>query len=339
LNSNQEKILDIISQFSFGSPFIFAPDEYKKGNATREPADLICACNNTIFLIYAKKKNEPKKESNKETIFNRRKTLIEKNIGQLEGWLREWKNGRNIIGKNEFGNFDIPFGEYQNVIGLGIIDYTEDFTIFHKEIANKLNLKYCLSISNDSFEKLFRLGFSLLDFGILIKSISLISKDNLTSANKLIENYCSSSMKKSAKEKIDINILKETDLYLNNLKSHINLNKKSKDSESMSEILNDLKLYETIKIKYQISILSEKLKKDIRQYQVVIIPLEKYKFIIAFSAWQNFHLVIDSFNKAIKSNEGEDGLIGMVYELNTMCPTINLCLERKNKSKIEILLK
>ncbi|GAA4106668.1 hypothetical protein GCM10022393_01190 [Aquimarina addita] len=339
MNSNQEKVLNIISQFSFGAPFIFAPDEYKKGNATREPADLVYACNNTIFLIYAKQKNKPKKGLASEIIFNRRKTLIEDNIGQLEGWLREWKNGRNIIGKNEFGSFDISFGEYENVIGLGIINYTEDFTIFHKELATKLNLKHCLSISNDSFDKLFRAGFSLLDLGILIKSITLMSKDNIIPVNKLIDNYFSSSMKRSSKEKIDINILKETDIYFNNLKSQINVNKKSKELQGMSEILNDLKLYETIKIKYQISILSEKFKKDIRQWQIVMIPLEKYKIIIGFSAWQNWHVIIDHFIKTMKTYENDDGLIGMLYELNTLCPMVNLCLERKNKSKIEILLK
>lgn len=342
MNSNQEKLVSLFSEHSFGAPFIFAPDEYKKGNATREPADLICACNNTIFLIYAKRKNNIKNKLTGEIILKRRKTLIKKNIGQLEGWLREWKNGRNITGKNDFRSFNISFGEYHNIIGIGIIDYTEDFGIFHKELTHKLNLKYCVSLSNDSFIKIFKLGFSLFDFAFLIKSISLISKDNIITVNNLIENYFSSSIKRNSINKIDINILKSTDFYFSNLKSVINLNKKSKESEkliSIPEILNDLKLFETIKIKYQISKVIEKLNEDIRQYQVIIIHLEKYKIVIAFSAWQNWHLIIDTFNETIANYKSDDGLIGIIYELNTSCPMINTCIERKNESQIEKFLK
>jgi hypothetical protein len=54
LNSKQEKVVGELSQKSLGAHFIFEPDEFKKGNATREPADLVWACNNCIFLFYMK---------------------------------------------------------------------------------------------------------------------------------------------------------------------------------------------------------------------------------------------------------------------------------------------
>lgn len=107
--NDQESIVHEIMQLSLGGWGAFAPACYA---GTKEPADVAWVSGDTCILIYCMK-------GNKSRILK-----DEKNIRQASGWIRKWKSGIRLVGKNEHYNFNLP---YQDVKDAKILSITDNF--------------------------------------------------------------------------------------------------------------------------------------------------------------------------------------------------------------------
>jgi hypothetical protein len=105
LSSIQEQIVRQLSEASFGSAFVFKPDLYKKGRqGNREPVDLVWACSNCILLMAMTKTG------------GSRDKMFRHNMSQLNGWMRIWKQGRHLVGRNSTQEFNITFDDYRDEV-------------------------------------------------------------------------------------------------------------------------------------------------------------------------------------------------------------------------------
>lgn len=172
--NEQERLIALFSKHSMGTPFIFSPEEYQKGKAIREPADLVWSCGNCIVLFYAYKTE--KSGINK---------AIEHNLKQAKGWLRAWKDlDISLKGKNEFQEFNIGFGEHKHIIVLSIIECPQAMAVYHLHEAQNLDISVCVTLPFSVLEKMVELYVGLPDFILLLtdlkESNTLSEKEMLT---------------------------------------------------------------------------------------------------------------------------------------------------------------
>ncbi|MBE3077541.1 hypothetical protein [Clavibacter michiganensis] len=103
--SAQESQVHEFANYSLSATMIFAPVEYKKGDATREPCDLVWVARDMLFLIAMQesKKSQEKQDSH--------------NLTQLRGWLRAWSTlGLKLEGETTLRSYSIGPTEYQTVL-------------------------------------------------------------------------------------------------------------------------------------------------------------------------------------------------------------------------------
>lgn len=313
MNSKQEKIINTLSEKSLGAPFIFAPDEYKKGNATREPADLVWACNNCIFLFYMKSKED--KMGKEVAVLKRRKEkLIIDNIKQAKGWLSEWRNGRNLKGKNKFRSFDIDYKEYRNIVIIGLIDYGNEDGYYHQDYEKELDVRLCTTLSHRTFELLVSLDITAIDLILLI--LDLKERDLNGAPNVLLNigldyyNKAHQYAWESAKNLIP-SVLPEKELLntinrvFRELRSNLLLKIKSDHEEDnyTASIFNDISLKDYYQL---VIVLSQRIKyheEDPRRMIVYLQELENYIFIIGVSDIRNFHIMSENQFEAVRKLE------------------------------------
>ncbi|WP_101760145.1 hypothetical protein [Oceanicoccus sp. KOV_DT_Chl] len=158
--NKQEQLLSLISKYSIGSEFVFEPDEYRKGNATREPADLVWYVNDCVVLIYMRyyqsgkgvKRNQLKSEK-----------CSHHNLNQAQGWLKEWKGGRTLKGKNEHDSFAVPYENCKHILVLSIVDGKNCRGKSHIEFANQNDITCAGTLPQKVIEELVRHGASSID--------------------------------------------------------------------------------------------------------------------------------------------------------------------------------
>jgi hypothetical protein len=102
--SFQEEFVAALARRSLGAVFVFHPDTYAKGRASRQPADLAWVANGAVLL------------------FTMQSSVVEQhkqdhhNIKQLDGWMRIWAQGVNLRGANTAHAFAISLPAVETVL-------------------------------------------------------------------------------------------------------------------------------------------------------------------------------------------------------------------------------
>lgn len=134
MNSDQERLVHRFCQSSWGAPYLFAPDEYTKGNARREPADLVWLANGVSILMYMEGGSSLEKAD-------------AHNLKQASGWLRAWRAGRPLVGGNSFARFSIPFNPATKLVIISVVRDPLDQVRFHDEVARQFGEPVGLVVS------------------------------------------------------------------------------------------------------------------------------------------------------------------------------------------------
>jgi len=154
LKSTQESVLHAACAQSFAAPCIFAPDPWRKGNATREPADLVWACNNCVMLLYLDSSGSSPAKA------------IQHNVRQATGWLKAWRRGQTpLAGSNEFRRFAIAYSDQFHIVVLSVISGPNPVVEVHQQLAADLGVVCCATIPQSWLERL--LGFGGTTFDLL----------------------------------------------------------------------------------------------------------------------------------------------------------------------------
>lgn len=350
MNSKQEEIINSLSQISFGAPFIFFPTEYRKGNATREPADLIWACNNCIILFYMKSKEEKKGKSS-EIIEGRKDKLVESNFKQAKGWLSEWRNGRNLVGENKFKKFNIGFTDYKHIIVIGVIDFGNEEGYYNYDYEKDLDVALCATLSQKTFSLLVYLDFTAVDLILLTLNLKLANVGtNPSGLLNIVKDYHENANKiayDSAKEMLP-NILPQNELLnsinqvFNAMRSTLQIPYKSENDViyNVASIFNDIPLHEYYSL---VLTLAQRIKyheEDPRMWLNYSVELVNYIFIIGVAHVGNFHLLSEKHFEArreIEKANQQKTLVTLIFDTFSLTCTFGI-IPRKAKSISELLL-
>jgi hypothetical protein len=164
-SSDQEEIVQMFASYSMSAEMLFTPDEYKKGNATREPCDLVWVSRDMLLLICMQKSKDVKVEQDKH------------NFTQLRGWLRIWQSTSHLLtGRSALREFAYDWDDLPIVLmsvtdspdsGASITSLSE----FPKNAAEERVIITC-SIPAASLVLLAQLGGSAADLARLVKRLS-----------------------------------------------------------------------------------------------------------------------------------------------------------------------
>lgn len=175
MKSPQENLLRYISKHSIGYEYVFEPDEYAKGNARREPADLVWACNNCIILMYMAQRKYKKRKPEAHVLV--RQEMIKHNLSQAKGWLSEWRNnGRSLSGKNAYRNFSIQANSFKYTIVISVVDCGDTLCEYHTDYESKLGVTFCVTLPQQALIDIAFIGGGILDILRLIEIMGMYSK-------------------------------------------------------------------------------------------------------------------------------------------------------------------
>lgn len=163
--SKQEALMKISCERAMSAPFVFCPDVWMKGHHTREPADLVWACNSCVILMYM---TESQGFGTAEENRKRFKKAEGHNLSQAKGWMRHWKH-QSLKGKNAFRSFSIDYARAANVIILSVVKTGRALLKVHAELSKTLGVKYCATIPQSVLEHLVVLGGSPLDLIVVLE--------------------------------------------------------------------------------------------------------------------------------------------------------------------------
>lgn len=307
--SNHEKLIHHFSQYSFGSNYLFTPEEWNKGTAKREPADMVWACNNSIILFYAQKSSRPA-HTDPQVNTNRRAKSIDHNLTQAKGWLREWKSGRDLIGENTISKFKISYGQYKYIVVISVVDILGcdqvDEASEHSDFAHKYELAGCFTIPLTAIEYAAINNFSMLDFLTVLHIWRKESKRLQKGLLGIMKDYYKGCLliadpNQALNSNDKIRMYKN---FINHVRSGIPTVPGSPIAQSDEvNIFNDLSLGNHIQILVAHQELSQYLRADMRLCAVIYVKCQNYLFIIGNSHSNNAKQTLDSMIKIQKEEE------------------------------------
>ncbi len=169
-SSLQEKVVGAAARTSFGAPFLFHPNVYRKGNATREPADLVWVCRDVVMLFTMTGGNRDFAQQTRH------------NMAQLLGWLRAWRSGRALTGSNEYQHFNLELASVRLLVLCSVsqanssgVEWLTDYTSQAQDRLGESPLVACVSLPEDVLMSLVRSGGSALDLADLLLRVAASS--------------------------------------------------------------------------------------------------------------------------------------------------------------------
>jgi hypothetical protein len=176
--SAQEEFLAEVARHSLGAPFLFEPDAFRKGKATREPADLAWLCRDTLFLINMQESAAAHEEQ------------VRHNLRQLYGWLRMWSLGDRLTGRNDWQSFDVGVDDIGCTVLVSVVAGSDSRAELHpapttspRNVAES-RVAAAVTIPAEVLLELARRGGSALDLTDLILRVGR-SQDEVSESTAL----------------------------------------------------------------------------------------------------------------------------------------------------------
>ncbi len=153
--NNQEYILHEIVRHSLGGWGAFTPDCY---DGSKEPADVAWVSDNTCVLMYCMAGGK------------KRESKDRKNSNQASRWMKKWKKGKILNGKNYQSNFSISFKESLVVRLISISDNSDCDDLSYVKTMDCDEKILC--ITQNTFEWLLSRGLNARDISAVFDVIS-----------------------------------------------------------------------------------------------------------------------------------------------------------------------
>jgi len=155
--SFQEDLINDLTGFTLGRKYLFRPDDYHKGNATREPADLAWYCRDTLVLMYMTETGRGWEDD------------ATHNVRQAKGWMRAWRTGKKLSGSNDVQTFAVPYQASLATIILSIsADPELDQIVEHIEVASQIGVDSCVTVSNSLMKLIADRGAGITDLAAIV---------------------------------------------------------------------------------------------------------------------------------------------------------------------------
>lgn len=307
--NKQEHFVALITKYSVGSAFVFEPDEYRKGNATREPADLVWHCNGCTVLIYMRYYQNGKGVTRNQ---DKSRRCSKHNLDQACGWIKEWKGGRNLVGKNNYQEFAITHSTQEHIAVLSLVDGHNCLAKCHDDFAREHGLTCCCTVPQNVVEELVKLGASSIDLIHYMLKMSAI--EDYVESTKCIElvkadfnNIC--QIVDSSRKWIGKYENQSYDYLVKTMKSLVYLGDgklRDKDSIGFAERLSDLPSMDYWVLVTQM--LDQREHARINQkvcWSRIVLPLSGIHIVLASGSMKG---VSSNMKEVLKLNDPLDGI-------------------------------
>ena len=290
-------------QHSLGGRFVFAPDEWKKGNAVREPSDIAWACNDCIILMYmahSSPSNIPSKDTKK-----RNKAILH-NLNQAKGWLREWRKGRALVGTNEFTSFSINHDTYKHIVVISITSGSDPIACYHHAETKDMSISMCATLPQPTIEALANTGAAAIDLLTLVSALRQLTtpvkqKDSLNNLATDLHNIYKNvdpQLKWLPNDDHAPFVHMQKMLHVLREPSNAPIGS-SGDLGCMAEIFNDLLFHDLLTLIVSILNCIERVKPNWDGLAYQRVKLLHYDFIIMVSDFSNSKQAIEIVNNDI----------------------------------------
>ncbi|MBI3135630.1 MAG: hypothetical protein HYZ14_13210 [Bacteroidetes bacterium] len=316
MNSAQEKIIHDLCANSLGAPYIFFPDKHRKPNGKElEPADLVWIAGNSIILFYMT--GVQNDHSNKPSDIQDKKfeKKINHNLNQAEGWLKDWRKGAVLKGKNKYADFSLKIESIENIVILSIVDFGDKEGKYHSDWEASLQVALCATISESNFSEISKIQSSPLDLFNIVQNLKN-EKNHFEYIKFYQERAINFALLEAKKVFPEIypeqRLIAEVEIALKNARSLLNASIRTKEKDFPSaRVLNDLYLEQYYMIIVMIAYQVASFNGDLRKWTVSVIDLNIYNFILSIGHIENLN------NHASKlSNEIWTKLLYKMPEIN-----------------------
>jgi hypothetical protein len=279
MRSIQEEIVHKLSQGQMGAPYVFFPERWnKKMGSQREPCDIVIACNNCIVLMYMTSSSASREKK------------IDHNLKkQAKGWIKAWKKGQPLIGSNASYNFNIPYGLYNHIVIISVINCSEHLAETHEKEQAEYDVDICITMPQSALEFFASSGAGLAD---LLKISQIIQRQKIgIDALSLMKSYFKESKELGDPQNIrntKPEFYKSSIGYLFAARSASLINQPAKSiNYVLKENLNDLYLKDFIRLSLELTQLVEddqaKLKINQEVYAVIGCSLTNYIYLVTLN--------------------------------------------------------
>lgn len=341
MNSEQERIVKILSEHSFGAPFVFEPDEWRNKGTRHEPADLIWVCNNCIILIFMRSR---KPHANEHINQQRRNSDIEHNLKQARGCLSKWKKGKLLSGSNHYSKFEIRFNDCKHIIVLSIIKCGDQVGEYHEQYASDLNVAMCATLPQEALEYFAHMGGNAVDLVNIIAGLKRESKlpDSKIDAVHFVMNYHKISIeqvdpaRQLVKSNADLDQIFE---FIQRLKYRKGEPERSPQSFDLAKVFNDIPLVDCFRFAIRLKLLFNQTDENRNLEIIDKLSLTHYVILIGIASMANlvkrFQLILNEAEKIIVNMQG-GRVILFLYDSDTSVTMI--MRPQDGRSYIEELL-
>jgi hypothetical protein len=165
--STQEALVHAFSQRSMSSSMLFTPSEYRKGDATREPCDLVWISRDMLILMTMQESTRSQDRQDAH------------NFKQLRGWLRIWESSdEKLRGKTTLQDVAFDY-DSQPLVLMSITDAPDGRAAIHKlenfpKNRAEEQVILCCSLPAEALIELARTGGGAADLAALVKRLASV---------------------------------------------------------------------------------------------------------------------------------------------------------------------
>jgi hypothetical protein len=192
----QEKLMHTYFGRCMSAPFLFFPDLWKpRPRATRQPADLVWACNNCILLMYFTHSKLHGRQDRRIATFQKN---IRHNTREAQSSARLWKR-MPITGTNDYHRFWLERKSATRVVVLSIIKTghsrlsvdNDDHTFIEVDtvFAEKIGVRLFATIPQSIIEQLATSGGSCLDLLLFLKDLRGKGRISVADGRSMMAHY------------------------------------------------------------------------------------------------------------------------------------------------------
>ena len=165
MQSLGEDLLHQIGTWGLGSPFLFIPSKFRKGNSVREPADLAWVSKKAIILFYL--------SASETKDFD---YVTDHNLRQAAGWLRMWRSSQKLHG-GPGGALSFP--DETPVYIVSAVSSKASFSKDYPSWTKQMGVAQCVSIPLDALCTLIRWGGGyqdLINLFLFVQKASVLTE-------------------------------------------------------------------------------------------------------------------------------------------------------------------
>lgn len=146
-----------------GAAGCFVPDNYRRGSSEKEAADLAWSGLGWVVLFYAQRSATRSAEEQNRHNFEK----------GAKPWLRAWRNGARLKGRNRLQEFDIGATDARHLVVISVVAAADAKVVLQQAYARDLGVTAAATLPEHEFAQMAAHGWTLVDLIYHLNAVRL----------------------------------------------------------------------------------------------------------------------------------------------------------------------